>query len=75
MNTAISTYAFPADPECRTNLAERTTVYGHVGNGSARDARVRAAALADRERTEVARSQHEHAGRISAFWLRSTPAA
>ncbi|MEI8165882.1 MAG: hypothetical protein WCG26_05865 [Chloroflexales bacterium] len=70
---AINTYAFAADAANKTNIAERTSTYGTVADGSARDARARAAALASYERTEIARAHRQNAGRVSSFW--SAPAA
>lgn len=72
----MSTYAFPNTPDT-TNIAERRSVYAAVADGSARDARARAAALEALERAEIARCRRENAGRMSAFWARrlAAPAA
>ena len=73
---AVNTYAFATQAENKTNIAERGAVYGSVANGSATDARCRSAALAAHEQAEIKRSQHENAGRMSAFWSRRiAPAA
>lgn len=57
-------------------VAERTEVYTSVRSATtARDPRVRAAALAAHERAELERAHRENRGRISSFWLRQAPAA
>ena len=76
----VDDYAFNGDKSNGVRINERTAVYGSVGDGSARDARTRAAAIRqyneqqadDTSMSEAMKEARRRAGQmpISSFWLR-----